>query len=172
MTDSLLERFTAVAPNDDRSDWADVRRRARRRRIPVPIAVAAALAALVVAAPAVGLVALLTRSGSDYGLSIPYITIRGGVSNPVAVITGEVRDERIRTVALALDGRPERRKAVGPARKYSFWLSGRDFRRCGAVYGLDKRGYLIAAVSLPPVSPAPKAGPTGTTWVKAPPPSC
>ena len=55
MTSPLADRLAALAPQDDDSDWLDVRRRARRRgRTPVVIAAAAAVAALAVA-PAFGL---------------------------------------------------------------------------------------------------------------------
>lgn len=55
MTSPLAERLRALAPQDDDSDWLDVRRRARRRRRgPVAIAAAAVVAALAVA-PALGL---------------------------------------------------------------------------------------------------------------------
>lgn len=55
MTSPLAERLRALAPQDDDSDWLDVRRRLRRRRRgPVAIAAAAVVAALAVT-PAFGL---------------------------------------------------------------------------------------------------------------------
>ena len=50
MTDTLAERFAALADTNDDSDWLDVRRRARRRgRLALPLAAALAAAFAVAA---------------------------------------------------------------------------------------------------------------------------
>ena len=168
MSDSLLERFAAVAPVAD-PDWADVRRRARRGRIRLPLVAAAALAALVVAAPAVGLVALL-KDSAPAAMSVWITVTPPGTHKLTGVVRGAV-DGSIRTVALELDGRPRREQAVSHTRTFFFRLSSRDFGRCGTVYGIDTHGYPVAAISLPYLA-VPTRLPPANRVVVAPPKPC
>lgn len=166
MSDSLSERFAALAPAGE-PDWLDVRRRARRRRLRLPVAAAAVLAALVVAAPAVGLVALLTDSEPPVWITFR-IAVMPRDGNLTAAVTGEAWDGRIRTVVLALDGRPQRRQAVARSRTFFFRLSTKDFGHCGALHALDERGRRIAAAFVPGVLAPPLKPPASGAIVVRP----
>lgn len=155
MSDSLPERFAALAPTDDRSDWADVRRRAAGRRMRVPIILAAAVAALFVAAPAVGLVALLTPDSDRTVIGTILIVLWPDAGNPTATLSGDVLDGRVRTMVLALKGRPQRPQRVTSARTFLFTLSTKDLDRCGALHGLDARGRRIGTLGVPAIPSAP-----------------
>jgi hypothetical protein len=175
MSDSLLERFGALAPADGRADWDDVVRRARPRGIRVPVAVAVAAAALVVAAPAVALIELL-RPEADPPLvgSVWIQIVPWGSTNLVGMISGEVYDDRVRTMVLAFEGRPQRRHAVGPELTFLFRLSKKDFGRCGKLHALDRHGSRIGVIPLPRIPRVPPKPPPGGRVVvrPAPPPIC
>src|SRR5690348_15198390 len=76
MTDTLAERFAALADLHDDSDWLDVRRRARRRtRFALP---AALVAAAVLTAAAVAATGGWLFSGSDGRLvGVTHLTLHG-----------------------------------------------------------------------------------------------
>lgn len=132
MTSPLADRLRALAPQDDDSDWPDVRRRARRRgRTPMVIA-AAVLAAALAVAPAFGLhrVVLDFFSGDPAPADVRLDFERLGVGAPRGmdprVVSGQTR-----RVPLAGDG-AEHRLWVAPTRSGGFCYRFDFFGSCRA----------------------------------------
>ena len=113
MTQPLADRLRALAPQDDDSDWLDVRRRARRRRRDgVAIAAVAVVAALAVA-PAFGLhrTALDFLSGDPAPADVRLDFERMGIGAPRGMDPGVV------------PGQTRRVPLAGAGAKHRLWVA-------------------------------------------------